>query len=260
VKKTMIFLLAGLVAASLTVGCKDQKSSQPPAEQAKPAAQAPEQAKPAAEAPASGISGKVVETMDSGGYTYVQVDTGKEKVWAAAPQFVVKVGDPVIIPEGMAMHDYHSKTLNRDFDVVYFVNSVMVGGAQPAASLNKTQMPEGHPPATQNETKVDFAGLKKAEGGKTVGEIYSDKDKLAGKEVVVRAKVVKYNPQIMGKNWIHLQDGTGQPGGDDLTVTTNSEAKVGDTVLVSGLVTTNKDFGAGYKYDVILEDAKVKVE
>jgi hypothetical protein len=78
--------------------------------------------------------------------------------------------------------------------------------------------------------------------------------------VVVRAKVVKYNPQIMGKNWLHLEDGTGKAGSNDLTVTTNGEAKVGDTVLVTGVVTTNKDFGAGYKYDVILEDANVKVE
>ncbi len=75
--------------------------------------------------------------MDSGGYTYVQVDTGKEKVWAAAPQFKVKVGDPVIIPQGMAMHNYHSKTLNRDFDLVYFVNSIMVGGAQPAEAAQQ---------------------------------------------------------------------------------------------------------------------------
>ncbi|MEJ2700728.1 MAG: hypothetical protein P8Z70_13860 [Desulfuromonadales bacterium] len=259
-KKTLILLLAGLVAASLAVGCKDKSATKTASEQTKPAAQAPEQAKPAAQAQASGISGKVVETMDSGGYTYVQVDTGKEKVWAAAPQFKVKVGDPVVIPKGMAMHNYHSKTLNRDFDLVYFVNAVMVGGAQPAETLNKTQMPKGHPPVTQTETKVDFSGLKKAEGGKTVGEIFADKDQLAGKQVVVRAKVVKYNPQIMGKNWLHLEDGTGKAGSNDLTVTTNTEAKVGDTVLVTGVVTTNKDFGAGYKYDVILENAKVKVE
>ena len=259
-KKTLILMLAGLVAASLAVGCKEQKATKTASEQAKPAAQATEQAKPAAQAPASGISGKVVETMDSGGYTYVQVDTGKEKVWAAAPQFKVKVGDPVIIPQGMAMHNYHSKTLNKDFDLVYFVNSIMVGGAQPAEALNKGQMPAGHPPVAKTQTKVDVSGLKKAEGGKTVGEIFADKDQLAGKQVVVRAKVVKYNPQIMGKNWLHLEDGTGKAGSNDLTVTTNGEAKVGDTVLVTGVVTTNKDFGAGYKYDVILEDANVKVE
>ena len=76
----------------------------------------------------------------------------------------------------------------------------------------------------------------------------------------MRGKVVKFSPQIMGKNWIHVQDGTGAAGTNDLTVTTLDEAKVGDTVLVTGKITLNKDFGMGYKYDLIIEDGKVKVE
>ncbi len=74
--------------------------------------------------------------------------------------------------------------------------------------------------------------------------------------------MVKFTPRIMGKNWLHLQDGSGDTaaGTHDLTVTTNVTAKVGDTVLISGAVTLDKDFGEGYKYDVIIEDAKVTVE
>lgn len=96
----------------------------------------------------------------------------------------------------------------------------------------------------------------------TVGEIYSGKADLAGKPVTLRAKVVKYNPQIMGKNWLHLQDGSGddKAGTNDLTVTSKTTAKVGDTVLVKGPLTLDKDFGYGYKYKVIIEDAKVSVE
>ena len=76
----------------------------------------------------------------------------------------------------------------------------------------------------------------------------------------MRGKVVKFSPEIMGKNWIHLQDGTGKEGTNDLTVTTKMMAKVGDTVVISGAVATDKDFGYGYKYGVIIEDADVKVE
>jgi hypothetical protein len=64
----------------------------------------------------------------------------------------------------------------------------------------------------------------------------------------------------MGKNWLHVQDGTGKPGSNDLMVTSKAAAKVGDTVLVKGVVTLDKDFGAGYRYDVILDDAEVTVE
>lgn len=250
VKKQHTLILVGLIALALAGGCKEKTP------------EATEQQKPAAAAPAAQAkSGTVTETMNSGGYTYVQVDTGTEKIWAAAPKFQVKEGDAVVVPEGMPMANYHSKTLDRDFELVYFVDSVMVGGEQAAAG--NASMPEGHPPITAPDAgqgSVDLSGIEKAEGGKTVAEIFSTKDELSGKEVTVRGKVVKFSPEIMGKNWLHLQDGSGENGTNDLTVTTSAMAKVGDTVLVSGPVTTDKDFGYGYKYDVIVEDAKVTVE
>ncbi|MGW8313899.1 MAG: nucleotide-binding protein, partial [Desulfuromonadales bacterium] len=76
----------------------------------------------------------------------------------------------------------------------------------------------------------------------------------------VRGKVVKFSPQIMGKNWIHIQDGTGEAGSNDLTVTTNTTANVGDTVVISGTLTADKDFGYGYQYSVLVEDAEVATE
>ena len=260
-KKSLLLLLTGLVAISLAAGCKEKAPGT--AAQPAPAPQAAPQ-----QAAGPGKSGKVLETMNSGGYTYVQVDTGSEQLWAAAPEFQVKVGDAVIVPEGMPMANYNSPTLNRTFEVVYFVPNVMVGGAEGAGPMGApamggdAKMPEGHPPITGNTNgeKVDLSGIKKAEGGKTVGDIFAGKGDLSGKEVAIRAKVVKFSPEIMGKNWIHLQDGTGGEGTNDLTVTTSSAAKVGDTVLISGKVSTDKDFGYGYKYEVIVEDAKVTVE
>jgi len=215
-----------------------------------------------ASVPASGFSGKVVETMNAANYTYVLVDTGTNKVWVAALAFKVKVGDSAAVGQTMPMPKYHSKTLNRDFDVVYFATSVVVNGVQPTAGAEMRELPKNHPPINSAAAapNLDLAGIKKAVGGKTVAEICGSKAKLGGQQVKVRGKVVKYNANIMGKNWLHIRDGTGSEGSNDLVVTTAAEVKVGDTVLVSGAVSLNKDFGAGYKYAVIIEDAKLAVE
>jgi hypothetical protein len=109
-------------------------------------------------------------------------------------------------------------------------------------------------------TTVDLSGITVAEGGQTVADIFAKKAELAGKPVKVRGKVVKFSGGIMGKNWIHLQDGTGEAGSNDLTVTTQAMAKVGDTVVISGVLATDKDFGYGYAYGVIVEDAEVAAE
>jgi len=212
-------------------------------------------------ASAGSYSGKVVETMNAASYTYVLLDTGITKLWAAAPQFAVKVGDSVGIANATPMPKFHSKTLNRDFEVVYFTGSVKVNGKAPASG-DALELPKNHPPLGGGGAKpaVDFSGIKKAEGGKSIAEIYAAKAELSGKPVKVRGKVVKYNANIMGKNWLHIQDGTGTAGSNDLTVTTASETKVGDTILVTGAIATDRDFGSGYKYSLIIEDAKVTVE
>jgi len=204
----------------------------------------------------------VVETVNAANYTYVQVDTGKEKIWAAAPQFPVKVGDKVTVPAGMPMKNYQSKTLKRTFDTVYFVTAISGPGAIQSESA---VMREAHTglrgqPGSSPAAAIDFSGLKKPEGGMTVAEVLSGKKDRQGKVVSVRAKVVKYNDQIMNRNWLHLQDGTGSTGANDLTITTAEKAKVGDTVLVKGTLVFDKDFGYGYKYKVMLEDAKLTVE
>ncbi|PLY07708.1 MAG: hypothetical protein C0624_03380 [Desulfuromonas sp.] len=251
-KNVLILMAASLLALPLVSGCQQEQ----PAQEATPKAQA--------QAPAAaGKSGTVVETMNAAGYTYVQVDTGSEKIWAAAPEFKVAVGDAVVVPEGMVMPNYESKTLQRTFDNILFVDQILIGGEMPqaaAAQGAEGAMPEGHPKveADASTAGVELGDIAKAKN--TVGEVLGAKASFADKEITIRAKVVKYNAQIMGKNWIHLQDGTGSQGANDLAVTTANEAKVGDTVLMTGKLTLDKDFGMGYKYDAIVEDAKVTVE
>ena len=255
--KTTLVLLTFSLTIPLVAACSREEPARPAREAPAPAAA------PDARGGTASASGTVVETMNAAGYTYVQVDTGSAKVWAAAPEFQVKVGDQVVVPEGTPMQNYHSNTLNRDFAVVYFVGSIL-NSSTGGAPAHGGEMPAGHPPAAASKppVQIDLSGVKKAEGGVTVEEIFAGKANLAGKDVVLRGKVVKFNAQIMGKNWLHVRDGSGDAKArtNDLTITTDVPVKVGDTVLVKGKVTLDKDFGSGYKYNVIIEDAKVTVE
>jgi hypothetical protein len=119
-----------------------------------------------------------------------------------------------------------------------------------------------HPtPSAAAGTDVDLTGIARAEGGKTIAEVFAEKDALAGAKITVRGKVVKTNAMIMDRNWLHVRDGSGAEGANDLTVTTTGELpNVGDTVLITGPVSVDKDFGMGYRYPVIIEDAEVTVE
>ena len=92
---------------------------------------------------------------------------------------------------------------------------------------------------------------------KTIAALYQEKAALAGKLVRVQGKVVKTNNDIMGRNFVHVQDGTGAKGSDDLTVTSKQTAKVGDQVTVTGRVAVNKDFGSGYSYPLLVEEASI---
>ena len=131
----------------------------------------------------------------------------------------------------------------------------------PADATGTPQTPPDHPPARPSG-EVDLTGIARAEGGKTVFEVFTEKAELANKKVVVRGKVVKTNAGIMGKDWLHVRDGSGEEGKNDLTVTTTTKPlpNVGDTVVITGTVILDKDFGMGYQYPVMVEDAAVTIE
>jgi len=251
-----------LVAAALTlcVGCHSDESQDvaaaAPAQEAAsvPAASAP--AAPArAEVPAAtgSITGTVVETMDSGGYTYMLVDTGTEQVWAAGPVADVTVGAEVSFDGSMTMADYTSPTLERTFDTIFFTGAFEFEGTAPA----------GHGGAAQVAGAAEVVStelLEPAQGGVAVADVFAKSADLVGTEIAVRGKVVKYSAGIMGKNWLHIQDGTGAEGTSDLTITTDATAAVGDIVVVRGVLAADRDFGYGYLYDLIIEDAQITVE
>jgi hypothetical protein len=167
------------------------------------------------------------------------------------------------------MKDFVSKTLNRTFATIVFGQVVGAAGASaPAAAGGDSSLPAGHPPlngamggasAGVDASKIQVAKATGADA-KTVAEVFAQKSALKDKPITVNGVVVKFNPGIMKKNWFHIQDGSGKADQktNDLTVTTDGTVKVGDKVQVKGNLTVDKDFGAGYKYGVILENAAVQ--
>ncbi len=130
---------------------------------------------------------------------------------------------------------------------------------EPGPQSGPTAMPGGHPPPSP-VADIDLSDIDRAPGGKTVAEVWAARQALAGSEVAVRGRVVKFLPSIMSRNWLHLRDGSGEAGTNDLTVTTLATAQVGDLVTVRGRLAVDRDFGAGYRYKVIMEDAVVSPE
>jgi hypothetical protein len=262
------------------------------AEEKKPAASA---AAPSVSMDGKPIKGKVLETMDTGGYTYIQVDAPEGKIWVAIPQSKIEVGQEIMANPGMAMADFESKTLNKTFDVIIFSSGLGdpskpfnpekkaamggMGGSSFAAAMQAESggvNPHGNTGGAMGgaamaepsggsttaivpaaEVKVDKAT---GENAQTIGECFDKAKELDNKKVQVRGKVMKVSRMIMGKNWLHLQDGTGNPmkNTHDLVVTTMAVPEKDSVVVIEGILHADKDFGAGYKYDVIIEDAEVR--
>jgi hypothetical protein len=197
---------------------------------------------------ASKMEGQVTEILNVGSYIYAKVKVGKEEVWAAAPTIKLIIGDKISFLTNMPMKNFHSESLNRDFPMVYFVNRFITDKTT-ATSKHKRPEPKKAIPLVK---KID--PLKE---GKTIAEIYTEKEKLAGKIVKVRGLVTKFTEGVMGKNWIHLRDNSTL---EDLTITTEAVVKLEDVVVIEGKLGLDKDFGYGYVYAVMFEDAKVTKE
>lgn len=246
--KTLITASAATAVATLLIalsGCTESAQE--------PAAENPLLATPV---PAGMIRGTVVETMNTGGYTYVFLENDQHQVWIAGPETAVQIGDIMQAAEGMPMSNFTSNTLNRTFDVIYFSGSLQ-NLSSPAPATASARAPVKADPAVAASVEVD-----ELEPGQNIAYVYANKDALAGQEISLRGKVVKVNENILGMNFIHIQDGSSDATGvdSDLTITSESTATVGEIVVVTGTVILDKDFGAGYSFPILLEDAAISTE
>jgi hypothetical protein len=208
--------------------------------------------------PIASVKGKVLEVTDVESYTYLRLQTKNGEMWAAVANAPVRIGAEVTIENATIMKNFESKTLKRKFDQIVF-GSIAVSGASAVATGG--DMGAMHAGVAQ---PVDGGNVKvaKATGpnARTVAEIVAGRVDLKDKPVVVRGKVVKFTAEVLGKNWIHLRDGSGSAadGTNDVLVTTKDEARIGDVVLVKGVVHLDRDLGSGYSYKVLIEEASVK--
>ncbi|NTV97037.1 MAG: nucleotide-binding protein [Thiobacillus sp.] len=205
------------------------------------------------------VKGEVLEIKEVASYTYLRLKTKNGETWAAVSKAPVAKGAQVTIENPMVMNNFQSKSLNKTFPEIIFGNLAGTGGGGPMASQ---EMARAHAGLSVKADAGAAIQVAKASGpnARTVAEIIAGQAKLKDKPVVLRAKVVKFNAQIMGRNWVHVRDGSGsaEAGSNDLLVTTKAMAKVGDVVTVKGVVRVDKDFGSGYAYKVLVEDATLQ--
>ncbi|UFS68891.1 OB-fold nucleic acid binding domain-containing protein [Geomonas sp. RF6] len=222
------------------------------------------------------LSGKVAETMDGGGYTYILLkQSSGEKVWVAIPQMKISVGQEVSLMPGYEMKNLNSKSLNRKFDRIIFsgglssqqevvmspeaIKKAHKGVNMDAAMARASQ---GEKPGSAKPVKGKPAKVTKAKGANayTVAELWANRAKLEKKNVVIRGRVVKVASRILKKNWLHIEDGTGSAAKktNELVVTTKTLPNEGDVVTVKGVLRNRIDFGAGYRYELIIMDGNVK--
>jgi hypothetical protein len=186
-------------------------------------------------------TGTVIDTVNGGGYTYMYIEEDGEKFWIAGPQIYIKSGVTVNFLEQVWMSNFNSKALGRTFDRILFVGSVIVVSSEAKEKVQVASPSKGAAAAAKTYT---------------IKEIFSKKDKLKGQMVRVRGNVVKVSEAILGHNWVHIKDGTGGEGSDKIVFRSKKQtASVGSTVIAQGRFETDVDYGFGYFYPVVVEDA-----
>jgi hypothetical protein len=194
----------------------------------------------------------VQEVIQATSYTYLKVKEADRDFWIAINKKEIEVGATISFAGALEMNNFQSKDLQRTFEKIYFVNRI-VGGES-----STTQQSMSMPHQMKPELEKKEISIEPARGGITIGELFANRDSYADKTVLIKGQVTKVNRAIMDRNWVHLQDGTGDSGSFDLTITTNDEVNVGDVATFEGKITLKKDFGAGYSYEVLMEEASLK--
>lgn len=199
-------------------------------------------------------TGTVAETMVSGGYVYVRL--AEDGTWLASSRVPIAVGDKVTYTSGVMMKDFYSRTLDRTFEFILFVRKLEVVNQVDAATHADANAGIPHAVAKSITAAAPRAGeITPLDGGETVASVLAGYEQLKDRQVALRARVMKLSPNIAGKNWITLQDGTGTAPVNRLIATSSEIVGVGDLVTVKGVINTNVDLGSGYNYTVLLEEA-----
>ncbi|MEZ4887074.1 MAG: GW dipeptide domain-containing protein [Chitinophagales bacterium] len=206
----------------------------------------------------------VEEVLPTSKYVYLNVREGEEKFWIATLKQEVQVGETYFYRGGLLKTNFESKEYNRIFDKVYLVSKIVPanhGGGQSnmeKGTIETHSVEESLPnenPSTKNAAIENSNRNITKEGSTKIAEIVANPAKYDGKMVQISGECVKVNPNIMGRNWIHLKDGSKDEY--DFVVTSILQVQEGQVVTMKGTLNLNRDFGAGYRYDLIVEDGTV---
>ena len=190
---------------------------------------------------------KAEEVLNTDKYTYVRGKENGQDVWIAVLKQEVKIGSNYVFKGGLMKKNFESKEFNRNFETLYLVSDFGIEGAASTPAANPHSNVQG------GSTVEPPTNVTAAAGAIKIADLVANLKKYEGKKVKVTGKVMKVNNMIMGRNWVHLQDGSGK--NLDLTLTTTELAKLGETITMEGVLAVDKDFGAGYKYEYIVEGA-----
>jgi hypothetical protein len=221
------------------------------------------------------LGGRVAEVIQVSNYTYVRVESqGGTEFWAAVTSTQLSEGDVVKFEGADLMSNFESKELGRVFPQIYFGR---LAGETTARADGKQSDLQGHghfaPPTAEEGAaakkaasllaeSVEVTPAKRAEGplGRNIAEIYAQAEELSGKKVRVSGTVVKLTRNVMGTNFLHIRDGSGdavKQTHDLVLKVENDPPNLGIEALFEGTVAEDIDLGAGYSYPVLLEDARV---
>lgn len=211
----------------------------------------------------------VKEVLQTSQYTYIrfqEIGNPENKdidtLWCAVSSIDTKAGETLYYKGGFAMKQFQSKELGRSFNEILFIDDISKTNdfvKKEIAAVPSHQQMESTDSAMVGKPKIEKLEVKvdKVAGGISIAELYANKTKYEGKTVKIKGQVTKFSPEIMEKNWVHLQDGSEADGKFDLTITTKETVKVGDIVIFEGKIALNKDLGYSYFYEVLLEEAKI---
>jgi hypothetical protein len=196
---------------------------------------------------------EVINIVQANSYTYLEVKEESKEYWiATAKTTSIEKGGIFYFTRALEMKNFKSEDLNRTFETIYFIQELSDKPIIPSHDMVPKSVMKRK--SSKKDPKISIEPIS---GGITIAELYSNRESYVDNQVKVNGQVTKFNASIMGKNWVHIQDGTEYNNYYDLTITTQAKVKVGDLVVFEGIISLNKDFGAGYTYEIILEEAQL---
>lgn len=194
----------------------------------------------------------VEDVLQTKKYTYLKVaEENLQSYWIAISKADVNKGDKCIYTGGLKMKGFKSNELDRIFDEVILVSNISRQGAPNESLVNESLSEMQNAEKTVKQEKII-----PVKGATNISDILANPSKYEGKLITVTGRCTKINHQIMNRNWIHLEDGSKDH--KEITITSQDVLDIGAVGIFEGKISLNKDFGAGYKYEVIMEEAKMK--